>query len=130
MQVQSVHVHVHHALLHMIINEVVVTCILNRTTTDIKNVILILFLTAQQYVWKLHVICVTCTLCILETIFIIKRRNKCTAKGHHRHNPRVLAKEWKRGAALLYAMPFPFDVVKGMQSNHKYALMFVSALLC
>ena len=23
----------------------------------------------------------------------------------------VLAKEWKRGTALLYVMPFPFDVV-------------------
>ena len=41
----------------------------------------------------------------------------------------VLAKQWKRGAAPLYAMPFPFDVVKGMQLNHKYALMFVSAPL-
>ena len=34
---------------------------------------------------------------------------------------RVLAKEWKRGAALLYAISFPFFVVKGMQLNHKYA---------
>ena len=34
----------------------------------------------------------------------------------------VLAKEWKRGAAML----FPFDVVKGMQLNHKYGLIFVS----
>ena len=42
----------------------------------------------------------------------------------------VLAKEWKRGAVPLYAMPFPFGVVKGMQLNHIYALMFVSAPLC
>ena len=32
---------------------------------------------------------------------------------------RVLAKKWKRGATLVYAMPFPFDVVKGMQLNHR-----------
>ena len=44
--------------------------------------------------------------------------------------PRVLAKEWKRDAALLYAMPFLFLMVKGMQLNHKYALSFVSAPLC
>ena len=42
----------------------------------------------------------------------------------------VLAKKWERGAAPLYAMPFPFDMVKGMQLNHKYALIFVSAPLC
>ena len=33
---------------------------------------------------------------------------------------RLLAKEWKRGAAPLYAVPFHFDVAKGMQLNHKY----------
>ena len=31
------------------------------------------------------------------------------------------AKEWKRGAALLYAMLFPFNV--GNYVNHKYALV-------
>ena len=33
-------------------------------------------------------------------------------------------------AVALYAMAFPFDVVKGMQLNHKYALIFMSAPLC
>ena len=31
---------------------------------------------------------------------------------------RALAKEWERGAASLYAMPF--DLVKGMQYVHMY----------
>ena len=41
-----------------------------------------------------------------------------------------IAKKLKSGVVPLYAMPFPFEVVKGMQLNHKYALIFVSAPLC
>ena len=32
-------------------------------------------------------------------------------------------------AVALYAMAFPFDVVKGMQLNHKYALICVGTTL-
>ena len=67
---------------------------------------------------------VMCVVCICDRIL---ENNKCWT---NMHNYRVLAKEWKSGAALLYTMPFPFDVVKGMQLNHRYALIFVSALVC
>ena len=33
---------------------------------------------------------------------------------------RVLAKEWKRGTASLYAIPFPFDVIKGNHIRQTY----------
>lgn len=41
-----------------------------------------------------------------------------------------IAREWMRGVVPLYAMPFPFKVVKGIQPNHKYAFIFVLAPLC
>ena len=52
-----------------------------------------------------------------------KEDNNGTRKTHiiiPRDICRVLAKE-----RCCTALPFPFDVVKGMQLDHKYALIFV-----
>ena len=64
------------------------------------------------------------------TIFIIKRKIIQLKVIIDTIPQGSIAKELKRGVVLLYAMPFSFDVVKGMQPNHKYALIFVSAPLC